>query len=153
MADLTDYGFFCDPQIAKQRSLSLGPRTVGHIGVDVEHGGAKCYVSEREAGEHRYHGEDPWYDLPFDGDAYGLSLELFERLDDAGVGRVYIPETDTGDVYQFSFQQFVHGEPINYDDASADYDKDIQKVVPIAEAVEVWEGAYPDLYTRSPAFR
>jgi len=153
MTDLTEYGIIKEPQIEKRKPLKLGYRKVGNIAYDIEHG-AKCYVSEREGEDHRYHGEDPWYDFPFEGDGHGLSVELFKRIHGVGAGRVYIVETDTGNVYQYGFQQFVDGVPINFeDDSERGYDKDPQKVVPLSHAVEVYEDAYPGVYVKAAAFR
>jgi hypothetical protein len=153
MADLTDFGLDTSPSLRIHRTLTLGHRQVGKVAVD-RRTGDRVYVSERDSEDHRYHGADPWYDVPFDGDAYGLSLELFSPLHDRDIGRVYIPETDTGDVYQFSFHQFVDGHVINDEWEAADrgYEKDIQKIVPIEAAVEVWEDAYQDLYRAQAAF-
>lgn len=153
MVDLTDYGVTTKPRVRKRRSINLGYRTVGNIGHDLQNQ-VKCYVSERDTEEHLHHAEDPWYDFPFEGDAYGLSVELFNHLYEAGVGRVYIVETDTGAVHHFSFKQFVDGHPINYEDEAdgRGYEKDFQKVVPRSEAVETWNDAYPGLYAKQAVF-
>lgn len=154
MADLTDFGASTEPTVELRRTLTLGDRQVGKLGVDRVNE-TWCYVSERDTDDHRYHGEDPWYDFPFEGPGYGLSVELFNRIDGSPAGRVYIVETDTGDVHHFGFEQFVDGTPINYEDESDDrgYEKGFQKVVPLSDAVETWRGAYPGLYARQAAFR
>jgi hypothetical protein len=118
--------------------VSLGPRAVGFFGVEVQRE-RRVYVSEREAEEHRYHGADPWYDLPFGGDGHGLSLELFSRIH-GSASLVYIVETDTGDIYEYAFSQFVDGTPINGDeDVDRGYEKDIQRVLSVEDAVWVYE--------------
>lgn len=153
MPDLFDYGAQRKPHLRKKRSMQLGRRTVGYYAERVRDG-EPVYVSERDTDDHRYHGEDPWYDLPFDGDGYGLSIELFERLYAADASVVYIVEQDTGDVYQFGFQQFVDGAPINFEDEAngRGYEKDPQMVVAIEDAVEVYRDHYPAIYTKQPAF-
>lgn len=152
--DLTDFGVSTTPSFVKRTELELGYRTVGYICRETGRG-STVYVSERDTEDHRYHGEDPWYDLPFEGDGYGLSIELFDRLHGAGVGAVYIIEEDTGDVYHFGYQQFVNGAPINFEDEADDrgWEKDPQMVVAIEEAVEVWEDIGPGVWEPQPAFR
>jgi hypothetical protein len=152
--DLTDYGLNNRPRVEKRRRLELGARSVGYIGRNLETG-RPCYISARDTTDHCYHGEDPWYDLPFDGDGYGLSVALFERLHAAGVEAVYIPETDTGRVYHFSFQQFVDGAPINFEDEAADrgFAKDPQMVVAVADAIDVWDDHYPGIFAKQAAYR
>lgn len=154
MVDLTDYGVDTRPKVVKRKRLELGARSVGHI-CRRERDDKVCYVSVREASEHRYHGEDPWYDLPFDGDAYGLSVELFSHLHAAGVGPVYIAEEDTGSVLQFSYMQFVKGDGINFEDDDEDrgWEKDPQMVVPVESAVDSWEDHFPGIFAVQPAFR
>lgn len=152
-SDLSSFGASTTPRIRKQSSVTLGPRTVGYIAHD-EANGAQCYASERNSEEHRYYGDDPWYDLTFDGPAFGLSMELFGRLHGNDVGRVYIIEPDTEMVYHYAFQQFVDGEHIN-DRREAEgrgYEKDHQKVVPIAEAVDSWQVHPANIYARQPAY-
>jgi len=151
--DLTDYGLDTTPSVRKQQSLHLGARTPGYLCYDVAHNCA-VYVTERDSDEHRYHGADPWYDLPFDGAGYGLSVELFSRLYGADAGRVYVAETDTGTVYHFGFQQFVDGAPINFEDEASDrgFEKDPQKVVALDDAVDSWENAARTLYAPQAAF-
>jgi len=131
------------PRVRKQSSVSLGPRDVGFFGIEVQRE-RRVYVSEREADEHRYHGSDPWYDLPFSDDAHGLSLALFSRI--AGsASLVYIVETDTGDVFEYAFSQFVDGAPINMnEDGTAahperGFEKDPQKLCRVEDAVWVYE--------------
>jgi len=152
-ARLLEYGVSTEPTLIKKKSLNLGYRTVGTLCRD-SRTGSMVYATERDTEEHRYHGEDPWYDLSFDGDGYGLSIELFSRLHGAGVGAVYIVETDTGDVYHFAYQQFVDGDPINFEDEADErgWEKDPQMVVAVEEAVDVWFDAYPGAYGRQPAF-
>ena len=154
MTDLTDYGLDNRPHVEKRRRQELGCRSVGYIGRNIDTG-RPCYISVRNPDNHLYHGEDPWYDLPFDGDGYGLSVALFERLDGAGVEAVYIPEEDTGRVYHFSFQQFVDGSPINFEDEADDrgFEKDAQMVVAVEDAVDVWEGHYPGIFVKQAAYR
>lgn len=151
--DLTSYGLDTTPSVRKQRALHLGARTPGYLGRDVAHN-VRCYVTERDSEEHRYHGADPWYDLPFDGAGYGLSVELFSHLYGADAGRVYIAETDTGTVYHFGFQQFVDGAPINFEDEASDrgFEKDPQTVVALDNAVDSWDDAAATLYARQPPF-
>lgn len=154
---LAAYGVQHEPEISKRSTVTLGRRTVGGFGYD-HSAGETVYYSEREAEEHRYHGADPWYDLPFDGDGYGLSYELFERISDR-TGKVYIIETDTGDVLQFAFSQFVEGSAINVDgDGRANhpergYEKDPQSVVPVDTAIEVYSGHASDVFVPQAAFR
>lgn len=145
-ASLSAYTESHEPRVEHRSSVELGSRTVGYIGRDVARDPPRTvYVSQREADEHRYHGNDYRYDLPFTGEGYGLSLELFSRLVSADANIVYIVETDTGDIYQFAFSQFVDGTPINMDNAGRPahpdrgYEKDPQKVVPLDAAVEVYE--------------
>jgi hypothetical protein len=153
MADLTDFGATAEPRLEKRREVTLGYRSVGYYGRDVR-SDTKCYITEREAEDHRYHGEDPWYDLPFDGDGHALSVELFERISDYGAGRVYVIETDTGTVFHYGFRQFVNGSPINFEDEADDrgYEKDPQMVVAIEDAATVYEDAYPGVYAKQAAF-
>lgn len=153
MADLTEWANVPDPEVRKKRSVTLGQRTVGYIAQDLRHNDL-CYVSNRDSEDHRYHGEDPWYDLGFDGDGHGLSVDLFSLIHDADISRIYIAETDTGTVYQYAFSQFVDGEPINFEAEAKGrgYEKDPQKVVALDAAVEVYDGAYPGLYQRQPPF-
>lgn len=151
---LEDFGVQNAPQVTKLRSLTLGGRYMGHICRKVADGRV-CYVTKRDSEDHRYRGEDPWYDLSFEGEGYGISIELFEPLYESGVGAVYIAETDTDTVYHFSRGQFVDGDPINYEDedGSSPYWKDIQMVVPIEEAVDSWEGHASALIAKQPSFR
>jgi len=153
MSDLTDFGLSNRPRLLKREELRLGYRSVGHICKHVDTG-RMCYVSVRDTETHRYHGEDPWYDLPFDGDGYGLSIELFERLHGAGVGAVYIAEEDTSAVHHFGYDQFVDGAPINFEDEADDrgWDKDPQMVVAIEDAIDSWEGHYPRIFAKQPGF-
>lgn len=152
--DLGDFGAVNTPRIQRGKRLRLGTRTTGHIARDLRDG-AQVYVSERDTDTHRYHGEDPWYDFPFEGPGYGLSLELFSALDRRDIGRVYIAETDTGDLHQFAFHQFVNGHVINYEDEAQGrgYEKDIQKVVPLSDAVETWDAVYPGALVKARGFR
>jgi len=154
MSDLTQFGVDTRPRVVKRSKLELGYRAVGHICRREENGRA-CYLSVRNTEDHRYHGEDPWYDLPFEGDGYGLSIELFERLHGAGVGAVYIAEEDTSTVHHFGYSQFVNGAPINFEDEADDrgWEKDPQMVVSIEEAVETWEEHYPGIVAPQPGFR
>jgi hypothetical protein len=144
---LRDYGLSKTLTLVKRSSVALGTRTVGYYCYKPDTN-SRVYVSERDSTEHRYDGDDPWYDFPFDCQGYGLSMELFGRLTDAGVGAVYIAETDTGDVYNFGFDQFVGGTPINVsgEAETRGYEKDPQKVVPLTDAVEVYGSAYPEMY-------
>ncbi|PSQ70918.1 MAG: hypothetical protein BRD38_04065, partial [Bacteroidetes bacterium QH_9_67_14] len=153
MTDLTDFGMDNQPRVRKRKELKLGYRSVGHICRRVEDD-APCYLSVRNCDDHRYHGEDPWYDLPFEGDGYGLSIELFNRLHGAGVGAVYIAEEDTGTVWHFGYQQFVNGAPINFEDEADDrgWEKDPQMVVSLEDAVEKWDGHYPGVVAPQAAF-
>lgn len=154
MTGLDAYGAVTPPTFSKRSSVSLGSRTTGYICRSPKAQGP-VYVSERDTDDHRYHGEDRWYDFPFDGHGYGLSMELFARLDGAGVGAVYIIETDTGDVLHYGFRQFVDGTPINVEDEAdgRGYEKDPQKVVPVSDAVEVYKDAYPGVYTTAGGFQ
>lgn len=153
-ADLTDFGVRNGPRVCKRAPVDLGERRVGYLCAR-EADGATVYVTRRDPDKHVYHGEDPWYDLPFDGDGYGLSIDLFSRLHRAGVGAVYVVEDGTGDVYQFAYQQFVDGAPINFEDEARGrgYEKDRQMVVAVDDAVEVWEGRASKLYAVQSAFR
>lgn len=141
---LRAYGTLTRPRVEKRQSVDLGPRTIGFIGRDVARE-RTVYVSEREAEDHRYHGDDYRYNLPFAGDGHGLSLDAFSHLYENDVGLVLIAETDTGDVYEYAFSQFVDGHPINVaDDGTAahperGYEKDPQKVLPLSAAVHVYE--------------
>lgn len=153
-ATLAQFGATIDPpRVRKRTAVTLGERTVGYICHDLTRDCA-CYVSERDPDDHRYRGEDPHYDFPFDGEGYGLSTELYGRLVAADASRVYIAEPETGAVYHFGFQQFVDGTPINmHPEASGrGYEKDPQKVVPVAQALYKWEWAYPDLYAKQHQF-
>jgi hypothetical protein len=151
---LENYGMSNAPRVRRTDTLQHGSRTVGSFGVDVAND-VECYVSVREREEHAYHGADPWYDVPFEGDAYALSLSLFRVLYGREVGRIYIAESDTGDVYHFSFQQFVDGTPINTggEASGRGYEKDVQKVVPIADAIDSWEDHYDRFWVKNSAFR
>lgn len=150
--DLGDYGVVNRPRVVKRKQVTLGYRNVGYICRRVSDR-SLCYVSVRETDTHRYHGEDPWYDLPFEGDGYGLSIALFERLHGAGVGAVYIAEEDTGDVYHFGYGQFVNGAPINFEDEAEDrgFEKDPQMVVAIEDAVDSWERHCPRIFAKQSA--
>lgn len=154
-ADITDYAPDTTPSIQKTRHVTLGSRRVGAFGLDLTNGKTRVYVSERETDEHRYRGADPWYEVDFDGPAYGLSAELMPRITGADVGRIYIIETDEGTIHMFGTRQFADAEVIN-DSPEAEgrgYEKDPQYVVPVDEAVESWEGAYPGCYAKQPPFR
>lgn len=144
---LRDYGLSKTLTLVKRSSVTLGRRTVGYYCYKPDTD-SRVYVSERDSTEHRYDGDDKWYDFPFDCQGYGLSMELFGRLADAGVGAVYIAETDTGDVYNFSIDQFIDGVAINVngEKETRGYEKDPQKVVPVTAAVEVYGSAYPGMY-------
>ena len=154
---LTTYGVSNAPSITKRSTVALGQREVGGFGYD-HTADETVYYTERTADDHRYRGKDPRYVLPFDGDGHGLSMRLFARIHDR-TGKVYVIETDTTNVYQFAFSQFVDGTPINVDGSGRarhperGYEKDPQKVVPIADAVEVFQGHAPDMFKRQPAFR
>lgn len=151
--DLTDYGLDTSPRVRRCKSLELGHRRVGCLCRRVADG-RTVYVSERDTDDHRYHGEDPWYDLPFEGDGYGLSIDLFRRLYDADVGAVYIVETDTDDVFHFCYDQFVSGSPINFgdEDAGQRYKKDRQMVVAIEDAIEMWPNHRSEFYAKQRPF-
>lgn len=154
-ATLAQFGATIDPpRVRKRTPLTLGNRMVGYICYDIVYDRA-CYVSERDSDEHRYRGDDPRYEFPFEGGGYGLSIELFDRLHGADVARVYIAEPDTSTVYQYGYQQFVDGTPINMDPDGRcrGYEKDPQKVVPVAAAVEEWPGLYPQIYAKQPGFK
>lgn len=152
-ADLTQWGSDTKPRCRRLTSLELGYRTVGFIAQEIN-SGRKVYVSNRNTEDHRYHGADPWYDLSFMGDGYGLSLELFKQLHGRDIGIVYIVEEDTRDVLQYAFSQFVAGDIINTDDEADErgYEKDPQAVVPVADAVAVWEGHAPYFWVKQPAY-
>lgn len=152
--DLTSWGLDTSPELVKSRSVSLGSRRVGYFCRRISDG-AVVYSTPRDSEDHRYHGEDPWYELSFEGPGYGLSIDLFKRLHAAGVGAVYVVETGTGDVYHFGFQQFVDGDPINFGEEASGrgYEKDRQMVVSLSDAVEVWEGHASSLYKPQPATR
>lgn len=145
---LFDYAERDEPGVEQLRSLKLGHRNVGYIGKD-HNKKRRVYVSEREHGKHRYYGRDPRYDFPFEGEAYGLSMELFSKIVGHGARIVYIVETDTGDIFEYAFSQFVDGHPINVEeDGTAahperGYEKDPQKVVPVEDAMWVYEDAHP----------
>jgi len=149
--DLRDFGVTTQPNVQKLSSVELGPRLVGYIAADLAHD-VDCYVSERDSESHRYRGEYRYYDVPFEGDGYGLSTEVFPRIHGKDISRIYIFETDTETVYQFSFQQFVDGAYINTkrEAASRGYEKDAQKVVQVANAVDQWDMATREFYAKQP---
>lgn len=152
--DLREYARDTTPSIVKKRTIELGPRTVGYAGYDLTND-VRCYTSERDTDEHRYRGADPWYDVSFEGEAYAISEELLPGLRRAGIGRVYIIETDTGRVLMYGLRDFEEGDVINVkvEAERRGYEKDRQRVVPVAESTEVWDPGYPDVYAKQKAFR
>jgi hypothetical protein len=106
--DFTDEG---PPNIsASQAILNPNDRTavIGHYGYD-KVGGVSVATFPRTRSEHWFRGESS---TGLTG--YGLSQSVLERLDNRGVERVLIIETDTARVLEFEVVDFLSGTLVAY---------------------------------------
>jgi len=147
MADLGDFGVTSTPVLRKGMSVDAEGAPDGYVGTELR-SGDKCYIAPRNRSQQALRGEKPYYDVAFEGVAYGLPLDVYAKIDAHDISKVYVVVEDLGTVYQFTHQQFVDGDVIEDEGPK----RQTQSYVPVEVAVDRWDDAHPGVYAAQPAF-
>lgn len=126
--------------VARKRPVKVQAdreRLVGFVGYDRRR--EITVYSTRRKQYHYYRKED----------AYAVSEDVIEHLDDIGVARILVHEFSeddepSGDVYEFKTRQYRHAEAVGEDWPFEYGDK--QRFVPVDEAMHHWEGYADSLF-------
>lgn len=147
MPDLTEFGAVSKPAVARHRGprddaedVWLGDKHVGWYGRDVERD-FKCFVSERDPQDHAY-----LFKAEDDPDeytkGYGVSKTLLDKFELIGIDRIYIVEPH--DVIDYPLSAFMGELSITRKW------EDIQRIVPVEEAMDVWVDHASEFWTDAP---
>lgn len=135
-ATLDSYRDLEPPRVSAGKSITT-PRhakIAGRVGRDHARD-QRVYVSPRSPGYHFFERFGGW----------GVSVAILDKVREMDVQRVLIQEKGeskrgTDNVYEYTIDQFVNAEE-HWSDGP-----DPQRVVPVEEAVAVWEGYARDLW-------
>lgn len=127
---LDDFQRLDPPKVSAGKSIRepRHSKIAGKVGRDYARG-QRVYVSQRTPGYHFF--------AKFNG--WGVSESILEKVREMDVKRVYIQERGESrrgrdNVYEYTIDQFINAE------RHWSNGPDPQRVVPVSEAVEVWEG-------------
>lgn len=141
--DLTDFGggTTTDPPQLQKRHRVQSLTGGGHAG-HIARAAARpnpVFVAARDSHDHRLR-----YLHEEQGGAYAISDDVLRRLADAGVQRIFIRETDTGDVYEWPAGAFYTGEHVP--DAFLETTSDPQRYATRDSAEHVWDDLPNDTF-------
>lgn len=102
---------------------------VGYVGYDKVYD-EKVFTTLRDRNRHYYR----------KGEGYAISEKILSTLRANAVEKIYVHEKNSGDVYQFTLEQFLAGPKLEH------MAEDTQRLVKDDDATDYWEDVGFDLY-------